>query len=96
MAECTEFDFEKQEWRIPPARMKMRALHVVPLAKQAIVVLQDLQPLTGDQRFSERAAIASSFCSSVLLVSFDSGSRAALTAFSVSYAVLDAFSAGAR
>jgi integrase len=51
MAEWSEFDIEKQEWRIPAARMKMRALHVVPLSKQAVAVLQELQPLTGDQRF---------------------------------------------
>jgi integrase len=31
--------------------MKMRRLHVVPLSKQAVAVLQDLQPLIGDQRF---------------------------------------------
>jgi integrase len=29
MAEWSEFDFEKQEWRIPAARMKMRATHIV-------------------------------------------------------------------
>lgn len=61
MAEWSEFDFEKQEWRIPAARMKMRALHVVPLSKQAVAVLQDLHPLTGDQRFvfqANAAAIA--------------------------------------
>jgi integrase len=31
--------------------MKMRAVHVVPLSKQAIAVLQDIYPLTHDQRF---------------------------------------------
>jgi len=50
-AEWTEIDFDKQEWRIPAARMKMRAPHLVPLSKQAVAVLRELQPLTGDKRF---------------------------------------------
>jgi integrase len=31
--------------------MKMRELHIVPLSRQAVAVLQDLQPLTGRSRF---------------------------------------------
>lgn len=46
-AHWSEFDFEKAEWRIPAARMKMRAPHIVPLSTQAIAVLRDLQQLTG-------------------------------------------------
>jgi integrase len=46
-AQWAEFDFEKAEWRIPAARMKMRVQHVVPLSTQAIAVLRDLQELTG-------------------------------------------------
>jgi integrase len=46
-AQWAEFDFEKAEWRIPAARMKMRVQHIVPLSTQAIAVLQDLQQLTG-------------------------------------------------
>ena len=47
-AEWTEFNFEKAEWRIPSHKMKARRLHIVPLAKQALDILQnDLQPLTG-------------------------------------------------
>jgi integrase len=42
-----EFDFDESEWRIPAARMKMRALHVVPLATQAVQILRDLGPVTG-------------------------------------------------
>jgi integrase len=50
-AEWTEFDFAAAEWRIPAARMKMGEPHVVPLAKQAIVLLQDLRPITGDGKY---------------------------------------------
>lgn len=46
-AEWKEFDFDKQEWRIPAARMKMRVQHIVPLSTQAIKILRDLQGLTG-------------------------------------------------
>jgi integrase len=34
-----EFDLGRAEWRVPPERMKMRELHVVPLAKQAVALL---------------------------------------------------------
>ncbi len=46
-AEWSEIDLENAEWRIPGAKMKMRANHVVPLANQAVAILRELQPLTG-------------------------------------------------
>jgi integrase len=46
-AEWAEFDFDKAEWRIPAARMKMREQHIVPLSTQALAILRELQPLTG-------------------------------------------------
>jgi integrase len=36
-----EIDFDKAEWRIPAARMKMRREHLVPLGAQAIEILED-------------------------------------------------------
>ena len=42
-----EIDFNKAEWRIPAARMKMRSEHIVPLSKQVMSVLDELKPLTG-------------------------------------------------
>jgi integrase len=51
-AQWAEFDFEKAEWRIPAARMKMRVQHIVPLSTQAIAVLRDLEPLTGRFAFA--------------------------------------------
>lgn len=37
-----EFDLKRAIWRIPAARMKMRAPHDVPLSRQAIAVLEDI------------------------------------------------------
>ncbi|MFO1352480.1 MAG: tyrosine-type recombinase/integrase [Gammaproteobacteria bacterium] len=50
-AEWREFDLEAAEWRIPAARMKTKAAHIVPLAAQAVAILRELQPLTGAARF---------------------------------------------
>ncbi len=47
-AEWTEFDLENAEWRIPAKRMKMRVLHIVPLSRQALGILRDLHPYSGD------------------------------------------------
>lgn len=44
-----EFDLEAGEWRIPACRTKLRVEHVVPLADQAVAVLDDLFPLTGSE-----------------------------------------------
>jgi integrase len=41
--EWSEVNFEKAEWRIPAIRMKMDSPHIVPLSKQALVVLYDLK-----------------------------------------------------
>ncbi|MGA2253511.1 MAG: integrase arm-type DNA-binding domain-containing protein [Thermoguttaceae bacterium] len=46
-AAWSEVDLEKAEWRIPAERMKMRDPHIVPLSMQAVAVLKELQPLTG-------------------------------------------------
>jgi integrase len=45
-AEWTEIDLDKAEWRIPAAKMKMKVLHIVPLSKQAVAVLREVQPYT--------------------------------------------------
>jgi integrase len=57
-AEWREFDLgdidqygRGHEWRIPGERMKMGEMHVVPLARQAVAILKELQPLTGKGRF---------------------------------------------
>ena len=56
-ARWEEFDFEaRRRWSIPAARMKMRTPHIVPLASQAVEVLELLRDATGQQRmaFSRR------------------------------------------
>lgn len=50
-AQWSEFDLSGGEWRIPAARMKMREPHVVPLSKQAVVILEALHSLTGSGRY---------------------------------------------
>ncbi|WP_300493164.1 integrase arm-type DNA-binding domain-containing protein [uncultured Methylophaga sp.] len=50
-AEWSEFDLENNEWRIPAEKMKMRVLHIVPLSKQAVELLMELQPLTGRAKY---------------------------------------------
>ena len=45
-ARWQELDFEKEEWRIPPERMKMRREHVVPLSPQALALFRQLREAT--------------------------------------------------
>lgn len=47
-AEWSEFDLVQKRWDVPKERMKMRDPHIVPLADQAIEILEMLKPLTGD------------------------------------------------
>ncbi len=52
-AEWSEIDLDKGEWNIPASRMKgwtrkgITTPHLVPLAPQAVAILQELRPLTG-------------------------------------------------
>ena len=54
-AEWSEIDFHTRTWTIPVARMKgSKAVkednltaHIVPLSRQAIAILKEIQPLTG-------------------------------------------------
>tara|TARA_R110000782_G_scaffold48146_1_gene105499 strand:+ start:575 stop:1792 length:1218 start_codon:yes stop_codon:yes gene_type:complete len=50
-AEWSEIDFDKAEWRIPAEKMKMKAVHIVPLSNQAIEVFKDLHPVTGKREY---------------------------------------------
>lgn len=50
-AEWTEFDLDQAQWNIPPEKMKMRGAHLVPLPRQALAILQDIYPLTGNGRY---------------------------------------------
>lgn len=50
-AERGEIDFYAREWRIPAEKMKMKRLHIVPLATQTIELLKFLQEFTGRRKW---------------------------------------------
>lgn len=50
-AEWSEIDFEAAEWRIPKERMKMGEKHIVPLAKQTLVILRELWGISGHGKY---------------------------------------------
>ncbi|HRD35366.1 MAG TPA: site-specific integrase [Rhodocyclaceae bacterium] len=50
-AEWSEFNFDQPEWRIPAAKMKMRRIHIVPLARSTVDLLLELRQITGAGRW---------------------------------------------
>ena len=46
-ARWEEFDFEAASWDIPAERMKKRKAHVIPLPRQAVELLRNMQGVTG-------------------------------------------------
>ena len=50
-AEWMEIHPDRAEWRIPAAKMKMKRDHIVPLSDQAIQILEEIKPLTGNGRY---------------------------------------------
>ena len=50
-AEWSEIDLDAAEWNIPAHKMKMKEAHLVPLSRQAVEILHELQPLTGHGRY---------------------------------------------
>jgi integrase len=50
-AEWQEIDLENSEWRIPADKMKMKAVHIVPLSSQAISILEETQAVTGNGKY---------------------------------------------
>ena len=49
--EWSELDLDKFEWIIPAEKMKKGVTHIVPLARQAVEVLREIQPLTGHGKY---------------------------------------------
>lgn len=47
-AKWGEIDWSREEWHVPKERMKMKRPHIVPLARQSIAILKELQEYTGD------------------------------------------------
>lgn len=50
-AEWSEVDLDVAEWKIPADKMKMRRVHVVPLAPRVVNLLRELQKITGAGRW---------------------------------------------
>ncbi|VTU14346.1 tyrosine-type recombinase/integrase [Variovorax sp. RA8] len=50
-AEWSEVDLDAGEWRIPGPRMKMKVEHLVPLSRQAVRILREVQPISGHGRY---------------------------------------------
>jgi integrase len=50
-AEWSEIDLDAAEWNIPAKRMKMKVAHLVPLSRQSVDILRQLQPLTGHSKY---------------------------------------------
>lgn len=50
-AEWTEFDVAGQVWSIPAGKMKMKLPHRVPLAPQAVALIEELREITGTSRY---------------------------------------------
>lgn len=50
-AKWSEFDETERVWAIPAGKIKMRRDHFVPLADQAIVLLDELRTLTGESEY---------------------------------------------
>jgi integrase len=50
-AEWAEVDFTNARWTIPAEKMKMKHEHVVPLSRQAVALLRQVQALTGHRRY---------------------------------------------
>jgi len=49
-APWSEINWDKEEWHIPKERMKMNRPHVVPLSRQALALLTELQAITGNKQ----------------------------------------------
>jgi len=50
-AEWTEIDLERALWTIPAEKMKKKRPHLVPLSRQAVEILKELQPLAGHGKY---------------------------------------------
>jgi len=49
--EWSEVDFKAKTITLPAHKMKMNEIHIVPLSKQAIEILKDIQQLTGNGQY---------------------------------------------
>jgi integrase len=49
--EWTEIDWDQGLWQIPADKMKMKEPHIVPLSRQAIIVLEEISSITGRGKY---------------------------------------------
>ncbi len=59
-AEWSEFEIENRIWTIPADKMKMNVEHIVPLSDQVIIVLEELEELTGNGKYVFQSSIDAS------------------------------------
>lgn len=50
-AQWSEINLEKAQWSIPPWRTKMKTPLLVPLSRQAVEILREIEPLTGRGKY---------------------------------------------
>jgi integrase len=50
-AQWSEFDLDGSAWNLPGEKMKMKEPHLVPLSKQAVMILREIQMLTGQGKY---------------------------------------------
>ncbi|MEZ5450312.1 MAG: tyrosine-type recombinase/integrase [Thiolinea sp.] len=50
-AEWQEIDWQAARWNVPGEHMKMGDPHIIPLSRQALKLLEELLPFTGDSRY---------------------------------------------
>jgi len=50
-AEWKEIDFKKSVWVIPSHKMKTKIEHTMPLSKEAITILEEIEPYTRDSKY---------------------------------------------
>lgn len=60
--EWQELDLENGVWEIPADKMKMRQAHIVPLPRQVIELIEEIQPLTGRGKYVFPSARGGSRC----------------------------------
>jgi integrase len=60
--EWSEIDFQAGQITIPGNKMKMKADHIIPLSSQSISILQEIHPLTGQDKFVFPSTRSSSRC----------------------------------
>lgn len=50
-AKWKEFDLEERIWRVPAENTKMKREHIVPLAYQALAILEEIREITGRSEY---------------------------------------------